>query len=110
MSTGISYNEFLENLTPMQGELIAYLDKRFIEIEGVARKMRYKVPFYDHNTWICYLNPIKKTHVELCFLYAKTIVEHYPVLDMRGRKMVAGLMLDPEEDIPAKLILSLIHI
>lgn len=93
----------------MQAELITYVDKRFLEMDGVGRKMRYKIPFYDHGTWICYLNPVRQSHVELCFLKGQPLVNAYPVLDMRGRKMVAGLMLDPEADIPIDMAIDILN-
>lgn len=105
----MSYQEFLESINPMQAELISYVDRCFLEVDGVGRKMRYKIPFYDYKTWICYLNPQGKNHVELCFLYAKKLQQHFPILQFKGRKMVAGLMLDAEEDIPAQIIIDILN-
>ena len=109
MNAKVSYQEFLESLDPMQAEVIAYLDKLFTEQEGVSRKMRYGVPFYDYNNWFCYINPAGSEEIELCFLDGIMLAEQYPELDTKGRKMVAGLKLNVNEDLPQQLILKLLN-
>ena len=104
-----SYQEFLANIGPMQAEVIAYLDQQFTTIEGVARKMRYSIPFYDYNSWICYLNPLKSSGVELCFLEGVKMTESFPILDLKGRKMASGLSIDVNDDLPIDLILDMIN-
>ncbi len=99
--------EFHDKLTPEQLELSIYIDKLLLDIEGVSRKIRYRVPFYDYNKWICYLNPQPHNHIELCFLEGKVLSETYPELQMKGRKMVAGLLLDAKGDLDTPLILSI---
>ncbi len=99
--------EFHEKLTPEQLELSLYIDKLFLDIAGVSRKIRYRVPFYDYNKWICYLNPQSHNHFELCFLDGKALSKTHPELQIKGRKMVAGLLLDAKSDLDIPLILSI---
>lgn len=63
----MTFFDFLEGLDEAQAGLIGYLDKEFLAQEGITRKIRYRIPFYDFNKWICYLNPVKDKQVELCF-------------------------------------------
>lgn len=105
----MSYQAFIAQLDTLQAECIAYLDQRFRAVDGVTRKMRYKVPFYDYGKWICYLNPVGKTQIELCFLDGILMAEAFPALDIRGRKKVSGLMIDVESDIEEKTIVDMLQ-
>ena len=102
-----SFSQFQDGLTSEQLGLFLYLDKLFTEIEGVTRKMRYGVPFYDYGQWICYINPRPKEKAELCFLDGNKLISHYPILQTKDRKRVAGLTLDANQDIDIELILSI---
>ena len=105
----VSYSEFLDSLSPEQLGVFLYLDKIFLEIEGVTRKMRYRVPFYDYGQWICYINPKPDNKAELCFLDGKLLIKDFPLLQSKERKRVAGLPLDAEEDLDKALILDIFH-
>lgn len=50
--------------------------------------LKYKVPFYYGNNWICYLNPIKKGGVELSFMKGYLMTNFPSSLKSKGRKMV----------------------
>ena len=104
----MTFMDFIESINEHQSGLIGYLDKQFLDQEGVTRKMRFRIPFYDFNKWICYLNPVKDNRVELCFLDGIPMKEMFLALDTRGRKKVSGLMLDVSEDIPIDMILEMI--
>lgn len=108
MKAKVSYQEFLESIDPLQAEVITYLDSLFIGQTGVNRKMCYRVPFYDYNKWFCYLNPIGKEEIEICFLDGQLMAEQFSELDTKGRKMVSGLKLSVKEDLPQILILDLL--
>ena len=99
----MTYIEFLEKIDPLQAELISALNRAFTEDLGMTRKIRYKIPFYDYGSWICYLNPIKKSHVDLCFMDGKALAKTFPILDMKQRKMVSSIRLDTRQDIPAEV-------
>lgn len=104
-----SYSSFIDSIHPLQAELIEYLDKTILGIEGTTRKIRFKVPFYDYNSWFCYLNPKDAQHIELCFLKGKLMKEQHHILEMKGRKMVSGLTLQVNEDIQHKIIVQLVE-
>ena len=79
------------------------LHQFFLE-KGLSAKMRYGIPFYDYGRWICYLNPLKDGTFELCFLNAFAFDDPSGLLQSRGRKMVKGLILHPEQDLDINFI------
>lgn len=91
----MTFDMFLDHLSQNQKENILYWDKEFLDYPNINRKMRYSIPFYYYHSWVCYLNPIKKTdNVELVFIHGQKLEDEYGILDPRNRKMVAGIMLD----------------
>ena len=104
----MTYSDFIEPLDVILVETISYLDKVFTEELSLTRRMRYRIPFYDDDKWICYLNPQKQNTLELCFLNGQQIKQSYPMIDLRGRKTVGGLIIDPFSDIPIDLISEII--
>lgn len=100
--------DFIESINEQQSGLIEYLDKQFLAQEGITRKIRFRIPFYDFDKWICYLNPVKQDQVELCFLDGVAMKEMFPSLDARGRKKVSGLMMNVSNDIPIDVIIEMI--
>lgn len=104
-----SYQEFLSRIDPLQAEVVNYFDQLFTSKLGISRKIRFRVPFYDYNSWICYLNPIKKNAIELCFLDGIAMAKSFPLLDMKDRKKVSGITIAVNEDIPAELIIDMLN-
>ncbi len=49
------------------------------------------------------MNPQKRGGVELVFLRARELPIHSPLIDARGRKMVAGIQFDGVKDIQLEL-------
>lgn len=105
----MAFADFLESLEPLQAELIAYLDTLILENKGTSRKMRFRVPFYDAKNWFCYLNPKGKEQIELCFLAGKAMQKSFPILQLRGRKMVSGLYFHVNDDLPQEIIIDMIE-
>mgnify|MGYP002395774268 CR=1 FL=1 len=56
--------------------------------------MRYGIPFYDGNKWLCYLNPRQDEKVDLTFLKGKELKGFNGILESRDRKMVKSLLID----------------
>lgn len=54
-------------------------------------KIRFKIPFYFNNSWVCYLNPIKGDGVELAFTRANELSNSSGILDFKDRKQIAGI-------------------
>lgn len=77
--------------------------------DAVTTKMRYRIPFYDKDTWFCYINPLKRGGVELCFLYADRLDDTSGILDFRGRKMVGGITCRSVDAIPYDEVVDLLQ-
>ncbi len=75
----------------------------FPEITG---KIRYRIPFYDHKSWICYLNPTKDGGVELAFIRGNELSNDQGLLASKGRKQVRGITYYKANDIHEALILE----
>jgi hypothetical protein len=90
--------EFLEKLEGANRELFMVLHDICEQDFSLVPKLRYKIPFYYGNSWVCYLNPIKKGGLELCFIRGKSL--GLPFLEAKGRKQVRGIsiyQIDDEE-------------
>jgi hypothetical protein len=90
MSPVDEYIEGLQNLHHQH--LIYHLHQLLMTFEGVSTKLRFKVPFYDGKKWICYLNPIKKNGVEVCFLKGFQL-NHRAELVAGKRTMIKGISI-----------------
>ena len=56
-------------------------------------KIKYKIPFYYQKSWICYVNPVKNSGLELCFTRAQKFSNQQGLLESKGRKYVAGITM-----------------
>lgn len=84
-------DEYIERLDNAHHQhLIYHLHHLFMTFPGVTTKLRFKIPFYDFKKWICYINPIKKNGVEVCFLKGLKLTER-PELVAGKRTMVKGI-------------------
>ncbi len=81
-------------------EILLYLHKYFTDELNLICKMRYKIPFYDGKSWICYLNVLKDNCVELAFTRGDELSNEQGLLVAKNRKMVRSLMLDDLRSIP----------
>jgi hypothetical protein len=79
-----------------------------MSIPGVTTKLRYKIPFYDYQSWFCYSNPIKGEGVELVFLQGQSMTNEHGLLLAKGRKMVSGISLYKDSIISDELLQEMI--
>jgi len=100
----MTFDYFLDTINANQKEIIEFMHNIFLSYPEVGHKMRYRIPFYDHKTWVCYLNPVKPDKVELCFLKGKELSNAQGLLDDRGRKMISGIILSDLKSIPIEEI------
>jgi hypothetical protein len=95
------YIERLENFH--QQHLIFNLHRLLMSFQGVSTRLRFKIPFYDSKKWICYINPIKKNGVEVCFIKGFQLTNK-PQLEARKRTMVKGISIYEINDETLSLI------
>jgi len=83
--------QFIAGKPNPQRRLLLALHKLLLTYTGIRAKMRYKIPFYDGNYWICYVNPLKNGGVELVFTRAKELLEVAELIHFKDRKLMAGI-------------------
>lgn len=96
-------NEVSQYISSKSGRtrvMLQRLHSILVEEIGLTDKIRYKIPFYYHKSWICYLNPIKGDKVELVFLWGQQLSNEQGLLQPTERKMVKGVIFDSVADIP----------
>lgn len=101
--------EFLDRLDTRQTALFHALDHFFQQEFGLGRKLRYRIPFYDQKSWVCYLNPVKESGLELVYLRGRDLSNAQGLLDARDRKMVAGVLLYKVDEIPWTSLKEITH-
>ncbi|NNF22325.1 MAG: DUF1801 domain-containing protein [Saprospiraceae bacterium] len=94
-----AYDLFLERISDNQREIVECLDNLFLTFPEIGRKIRFKIPFYDYKSWVCYLNPKKKDAIELCFIYGKQLSNIQGLLEDHGRKQVSGITIYKVQDL-----------
>ncbi len=76
---------------------------------NLVDKIRFKIPFYYGKSWICYLNPIKGSKVELVFIWGKELSNHRGLLNDKGRKQVSGIEFEKVSDISIEYLNEIIQ-
>lgn len=102
-------DEFVLSVDKDRKEIVMFLHHLFTERLALKPKMRYRLPFYDHKKWVCYINPKRSGGVELVFLNGQSLNDPAGILDGTDRKRVAGITFHSLEDIPEKEIIALVE-
>lgn len=101
--------QFIDRYDGKQQEILQYFHNLLISFPDIEAKLRYKIPFYFRKSWICYLNPIKKTGIELCFTRGNELSNAQGILAARERKQIRGIILERVEDIPTETIIEILQ-
>lgn len=101
--------DFFENLNNDIRETALSLHGFLTTFPEMQCKLRYKIPFYDRKSWICYISPLKKGGIELCFTRASELSNEQGLLEFKDRKQVAGITIAPGEHIPKDSLRELIN-
>ncbi len=103
-------HEYISNLENQnQHEIMERLHKFFMTIPHVSCELKYRVPFYRFQGLLCYMNPLKKDAVELCFLRGHELSNQRGLLQKKNRKIVAGVTLESPKGIPIEEIAEIFH-
>lgn len=65
----------------------------------ITEKLRYGIPYFDYYGWICYLNPLKKGGVDLCFTDGAQMEKTEALLELRNNKTTASIHLKSKNDL-----------
>jgi hypothetical protein len=97
----------LDRESPQQ-EIMFRLHEMLLEYPGMHTRIRYRIPFYDRNSWICYLSPKKAGRVELAFIYGNRLSNEQGLLEAHGRKQVAGISFSSVREIEEQKVREVI--
>ena len=101
--------DFIFQQQDKQKEILLYFHDLFTNELKLTSKIRYKIPFYDGRSWICYLNPKKSGSVELAFIRGREIAGQYSLLESKERKQIAGIEFHSLSDLPFKAVHEIIN-
>lgn len=96
--------DFIYNTQGPQQQILLHLHELISSYPNVAPKIKYKIPFYYANSWVCYLNPVKPNGVELAFTRGNELSNAQGLLDFKGRKQIAGMSFFAVKDISNEVV------
>ena len=102
-------SSYIEQLPANQGSIMLFLDQLLMDFPGVSSRLRYRIPFYDRKSWICYLNPIKNNGVELAFVRGNELSNQQGLLSFKDRKQVAGVEIFDSKSISYEEIMEVLN-
>lgn len=105
----IEVEDYIIQFEGNQREVMLFFHHYLCNDFNLKAKMRFKIPFYDARSWICYLNPIKKGKVELVFIRGNELSNVQGLLQSKGRKQVSGIELEHLKDLPLQQISEILH-
>ena len=100
---------YIQLLPPPQRRIMEVLYEELMLQPGVTCKMRFKIPFFYRNSWICYMNPLRKGGVEFVFLKGQQLADPAGLLDAKDRKMVSGITIENAQKIPHEALMELVQ-
>lgn len=92
--------DYINGLEGAQRDIMFAIHEMLSSYPDVTSKLRYKIPFYDRKSWVCYLNPVKPDGIELAFIHGKELSNVQGILQIKGRKQIMGIELFSLHDIP----------
>lgn len=105
----MQFEDFILKYEGQQRALLNYFHNLLTKEVGLLDKIRYKIPFYDHKSWICYLNPKKDGGVELAFVKGNQLSNEQGLLQAHHRKQIRGITFYKVVEIPEREILEIIQ-
>lgn len=101
--------QFIDRYEGHQQEVLQHLHNLLVSFPDIEAKLRYKIPFYYRKSWVCYLNPIKKTGIELCFTRGNELSNEQGLLEARDRKQIRGVIFEKVADIPTETLMVVLQ-
>jgi|AntRauTorckE5430_2_1112549.scaffolds.fasta_scaffold37631_2 hypothetical protein len=100
--------DYILDLEEPQRGILEYLHQLLMAHPEVTCKIRYKIPFYNRKSWVCYTNP-RDGGIELAFIQGAELSNEQGLLEARGRKMVTGVVFHALGDIPEAALLEVVQ-
>lgn len=92
-----------------QREIMLYFHRMLTSFPTVTTAIKYRLPFYDQNTWVCYLSPLKNGKVSLSFIRGYELSNEQGLLESKGRKQVLSIDFESVDEIPKEAIREIIN-
>jgi hypothetical protein len=86
-----------------------YLNNLLSNELNLIGRLRFKIPFYYHKSWICYLNPKKNNIVEFAFIRGNELSNSQHLLESKGRKQVCSIELRSLSEMPVSELMEIIQ-
>lgn len=78
-----------------QRDILIFFHELLINQPGIKASLKWGIPMYSGNKIIAYLNKDKKSNgVYLCFYNGIQLIKNNPILEVKGRKMVASIFIE----------------
>ena len=100
---------FIEGRNGVQRQILIQLRELIMSLPEMKASIKYKIPFFSRKSWICYLNPIGESGVELAFTRANELSNEQGALHFKDRKQVAGIEFHHPSEINADLIVEILQ-
>ena len=79
---------------PNQREILIFFHELLLNQEGITAQLKWGIPMYSGNKMIAYLNrDVKSNGVHFCFYNGVQLASNNPILQVKGRKMVASTLI-----------------
>ncbi len=101
--------EFIYGFEGDTQEVMKFLHELMTDQPGIQCKIAFRIPVYYRNSWIAYIQPLKKAGIEFVFTRGKELSNTQGILEARGRKEVSGIRLYRVEDIPLEQLYEVIQ-
>ncbi len=96
--------DYIYQLEGQQKKIMQFLHEILTNEYGLESKIRFRIPFYYGNTWICYLNTRKHDRVDFAIVRGREISNGNGLLESRDRKMVLSAEFSSVKEIPIDLL------
>ena len=100
--------DFIFRQKENQKEILLYFHDLFVTELKLNSKIRYKIPFYDGLSRICYMNPKRSGVVELAFIRGRELSNEHDLLDTKERREIAGIEIESLSKLPFETIHKII--
>lgn len=92
-------DDYIESLPDAKREIAEALRELILTtVPQVEEKLSFKIPFYHYFGMFCYLNEVEEG-IDVGFCRGKDLVFAWPQLQLRGRVMVASVVITEKKEI-----------
>jgi hypothetical protein len=101
--------DFIVDFESEQRDILTYFHELLTLKYQLRDKISYNIPFYYKRSWICYLNPIKNTAIELAFPRGNELSNEQGLLHSKGRKQVMSVEFSALTEVPYATVEEIIN-